>query len=67
MWGFGPKDEIRIFVFTQIIHFPANRVLQAFLCFGNSLDEALPIIEATFERFAMETECSRLEITGRKA
>jgi hypothetical protein len=35
VWGFGPKDEIRIFVFTQIIHFPANRILQAFLCFGN--------------------------------
>jgi hypothetical protein len=66
LWGFGPKDEIRIFVFTQVIHFPANRILQAFLCFGNSLDEALPIIEATGERFAMETGCNMFEITGRK-
>ena len=66
VWGFGPKDEIRIFVFTQIIHFPANKVLQAFLCFGNSLNEALPIIEATFERFAMETQCELFELTGRE-
>lgn len=66
LWGFGPKDEIRIFVFTQIIHFPANRILQAFLCFGNSLEEALPIIEATFERFAMETQCKLFELVGRK-
>jgi hypothetical protein len=66
VWGFGPKKEIRVFVFTQIIHFPANRVLQIFLCFGNSLDEALPIIEATLERFALETSCALVEITGRR-
>jgi hypothetical protein len=66
LWGFGPPDQIRVFVFTQIVHYPANRILQAFLCFGNSLDEALPIIEATFERFAMETECKLFEIMGRK-
>jgi hypothetical protein len=66
VWGFGPSDQIRVFVFTQIIHYPANRVLQAFLCFGNSLDEALPIIEATFERFAMETGCKVFELSGRK-
>jgi hypothetical protein len=66
LWGFGPPDKIQIFVFTQIVHYPANRILQAFLCFGNSLDDALPIIEATFERFAMETNCALFELSGRK-
>jgi hypothetical protein len=67
VWGFGPPNQIRIVVFTQLIHYPAGIVLQGFLSFGNSLDLALPIMEATFERFALETGCWRCEIVGRKS
>jgi hypothetical protein len=66
VWGFGPPDQIRIIAFTQLIDFPAGRVIQVFLCFGNSIDEAMPVIEATFERFAMETESKVCEILGRR-
>jgi hypothetical protein len=67
VWGFGPPDQVRVIIFTQLVEYPAGLILQAFLCFGNSIDEALPIIEATFERFAMETKCRTCEIWGRRA
>lgn len=67
LWAFGPEEELRVIVFTQIIEYPASRVVQAFLCFGNSLDDALPIIEATLERFCIENECKTFELVGRRA
>jgi hypothetical protein len=65
VWGFGPRDQIRVIVFTQLVSYPIGNILQIFLAFGNSLEEAIPIMEATFERFAMETECRACEIHGR--
>lgn len=66
VWGFGPSEEFRVILFTQIIDYPAARVLQAFLCFGNKADAAIPIIEATLERFAIENECTLFELIGRE-
>jgi hypothetical protein len=64
-WGFGPQGVIRVTVFTQIIHYPAGIVLTIPIAFGNSLDALLPVMEATFERFAQANECSYCEIFGR--
>lgn len=66
VWGFGLQEELRVIVFTQITQFPAARYLQIFLAFGNSLDLALPVMEATFETFARHTGCEFCEIVGRK-
>src|SRR5262245_60374989 len=56
-WGFGGIGDINIVVLTQIMSFPASRILQMILAFGNDLERLLPLMEATFERFAIETEC----------
>jgi hypothetical protein len=65
VWGFGPPDSIRVIVFTQISMYPAGAVFQAFLAFGNSLDDALPVMEATFERLCQVTGCRVAEVLGR--
>jgi hypothetical protein len=64
-WGFGDVGKINVIVITQLIVYPASRVLQMVLAFGNSLDLVAPLIEATFERFAAEAECEYCEIVGR--
>jgi hypothetical protein len=65
-WGFGDVGSIRVIVLTQLIVYPASRVMQMMLGFGNSLDLVAPLIEATMERFAMEAECDYCEIVGRE-
>lgn len=65
VWGFGPAGQISVVVFTEIVNYPANKILYAFLAFGNSLERVLPCIEAVLERFAQESECSICEVTGR--
>jgi hypothetical protein len=64
-WGFGPINTVRVTVFTYLAHFPAGTVLQIPIAFGNSLDVVLPVMEATFERFAQEMNCNYAEIYGR--
>ena len=64
-WGFGDVDKVNIIVLTQIMLYPANRILQIMLAFGNSLELCLPLMEATFERFAVETHSRYCEFIGR--
>jgi hypothetical protein len=64
-WGFGHGEYITMFVLTQIIIYPTGRVLQVMLAFGNSLKLYVPLMEATFERLAMETGCQYCDILGR--
>lgn len=62
IWGFGPPETVCLMVFTQVVYYPANMILEIILGFGNGLDDALPLIEATFERFAQEQNCTLCEI-----
>lgn len=65
-WGFGTEPlQLNAIVLTHVVDFPANRFLQIPLAFGNHLEECLPLIEATLERFAIEAECDICEIVGR--
>jgi hypothetical protein len=64
-WGFGSDGKVRLLVITQIVVFPANRVLQILMALGNSLDECLPVMEATLERFANAAECGLCDAIGR--
>lgn len=62
-WAFEKqKGETNIVVLTQIVQYPVSTVLQAILVFGNSLEECLPMMEATLERFAQVTRCDFCEI-----
>ncbi len=65
-WGFGTESlQLNVIVLTNVVDFPANRFLQIPLAFGNHLEEMLPLIEATLERFAVEAECDICELVGR--
>lgn len=66
-WGFGvERDDLNVIVLTQITDFPAGRLLQIVLCWGNQLDKLLPTMEGAFERFAIESESRVCEIWGRE-
>ena len=64
-WSFGNSEYVTMFVLTQIIIYPAGRVLQIMLAFGNSLKSYVPLLEATFERLAVETSCQYCDLVGR--
>jgi hypothetical protein len=64
-WGFGDIDKVNIIILTQVMMYPANRILQIMLAFGNSLDLCMPLMEATLERFAVETGSKFCEFIGR--
>lgn len=64
-WGAGTEEVIRLVAFTQILVYPVQQVAQAFLLFGRDLDEHLPEMLATFERFGIANNCQSLEIIGR--
>jgi hypothetical protein len=65
-WSAGtPKDGWRLIVFTQIVNFPERRTLLLMTALGQGLDDMLPQLEATLERFALENQCTDAEIHGR--
>ena len=65
VWGAGHDGSPRIVLFTQIVFYPAAKVLQGILVLGNSLDRCADAIWAATEKFAKEQECDRIEILGR--
>ena len=38
VWGFGRPGSINVIVFTEVVDYPANRILRIPLIFGNSLE-----------------------------
>lgn len=66
VWGFGEPGFINVMVFTEIVNFPANKILRIPIIFGNSLDQALPMMEAIIlDRYAVEAGCAFCEAVGR--
>ena len=65
LWAVGPKEQYRLVVFTQISGSAAGRVLEVVLAFGRGLPEALPVLDATFEKFALSQGCVRIDVHGR--
>lgn len=65
VWASGPPEEIKIVLFTQIVNYPANKILQAILILGNSLEEAMPSLEAVLTRYAQVYHATVMEVTGR--
>lgn len=64
-WAFSEDEKIRVILFTRLIDYPAGRILQVMLGFGNSIDRLLPQIEATLENFGRTTGCKLCEVIGR--
>jgi hypothetical protein len=65
-WGGAKGNEgLKIIAFSQITDFPANRIFQVFLAFGQGFEEMAPAFEAVWEKFAANTGCTVAEVTGR--
>lgn len=65
VWVAGRPPEFKLVFFTQILHFPANSILQVVLMFGTRLRELTPVIAATLEQYAEEHGCRYAEVFGR--
>lgn len=65
VWAVGPKDMFTVILFTQVLNYPASRVLQVFLAFGRGIDEVLPTLDATLDRYASIQGCTSIEVIGR--
>lgn len=64
-WAVGPPSEIRLVVFTKIAIYPASRILQVFLAFGNDVERCLPSLVATLEKAVNDTGCDFCDVIGR--
>lgn len=64
LWGFGDEKTMHLVVFTRIAEYPAARHLHIVLALGDEMDKFLPLMEATFERFAMASGCRFAEISN---
>lgn len=66
LWAVGPKESVRMFLFSYVAQYPTDRALRCFLMFGTGLREGLPILMASLHRFCLVRGCSRAEVVGRK-
>lgn len=65
VWAIGGKESISLVLFTQIVHYPANKMLKVVLIAGNKLDEFYDITEAALEKFCIDNGCVYVEAYGR--
>ena len=66
LWVAGKEDSYSLVVFTQLAPKPVGLVLEVVLAFGNNFFSALPMLEATLERFAQMQDCVRIDVMGRE-
>src|SRR5262245_30921885 len=64
-WVIVGIESISLVVFTQIVHYPANKMLRIVLIAGNGLDQFFDVAEAAIEKFAIDNGCVLLEAHGR--
>lgn len=64
-WAVGDEKSITVVAFSQIAEFPANRIFQVFLAFGQEIEGVAPILEAVWEKFASDVGCTICEVVGR--
>lgn len=57
-WTTGPKTAFTLVVFSQVVTYPAQIILQVGPIFGTGLMEALDLLDATLDRFAQVNGCS---------
>lgn len=66
VWFIGADETVKMFLFTQIASWPSGDRLEVVFACGREIDETLPIIDATMERFAQVNNCKSIDIIGRK-
>lgn len=65
-WIAGEGTTVYVTVFTRVVKYPADKVLQGVFAFGTELDRYMDEIFATLENYAMITNCDRMEVVGRE-
>ena len=65
LWAGGHGGRVRMWLVTQVAHYPAGNVLQGILVFGQEMDEYLDEFHVVLEKFARERNCFRMELSGR--
>jgi hypothetical protein len=65
VWAIGGRESISLILFTQIVHYPANKMLRVVLIVGNRLEEFFDIAEAALEKYCINTGCLYIEAHGR--
>lgn len=65
VWAAGKPPVFHLVVVTQVLHYPANSILQAVLAFGTKVDEVLPLVVGTLEHYAQVHGCRYAEVFGR--
>jgi hypothetical protein len=66
VWCSVENRAVMTVIFAQFTQTPRGKGLCFVLAIGQGLDKALLLLEATFERFAQETDCDYVEIYGRR-
>lgn len=66
VWAAGQPGFFHAIVFTCVTVYPTGRMLQGVFMFGSHLKECLPVLFATFQKFAMLQKCKELEVWGRE-
>lgn len=64
-WGVGSAHTIHAVAFTEIAVYPASTVFRIFMAFGEGFEEYIPILEASYEKFAVDAGCTHAEVVGR--
>lgn len=65
IWAAGHDGSVRLFLVTQIVNYPAARVLTSILMLGNSFEESVDALHASLEQFARNEGCTRMEVLAR--
>jgi hypothetical protein len=66
IWGLASETRIEAVLFTQLVTYPAKKVMQVVWACGSGLIEALPEIEVKMECFARMQGCDEVQIIGRE-
>lgn len=66
VWGSGTYEKIELVYFTHLVQMPAAKVLRAIWCCGEGIEKMASAINASLEQFAMEHQCTDIDVVGRE-
>lgn len=66
VWAVGPKEQFQFVLITRIGFYPANRILQSVVGFGNHIELCAPVLWGAMQRFASTQGCTVVEVVGRQ-
>lgn len=66
VWGIGPNHTATCVFFTQVSILPAMQVFCIVWAGGHFDDEMIPLLEAAWESYAQEQDCSEITVYGRQ-